>query len=169
MNKQLIPLFILSLTLTACKSGPYTLLLNDNVMYSPNPNANSAGIMADANLQGCLNQVFITSSNNDPEAVTLLACPGAGIQSLLGIEKLINLEQLDLSENAISDLSPLLNQKKLRVLSLRDNRLGNINSLQSLPILRFVSLQGNNNISCRDLDRLEAKLGNTLSRPLSCN
>lgn len=125
--------------------------------------------MLDANLQGCLNQVFISSGNNDPEAVTLLACPSAGVQTLIGIETLINLEQLDLSGNAITDLTPLLNSKKLRLLSIRDNRLGNINSLLSLPILRFVSLQGNNKISCRELDRLEEKIGNTLNRPLNCN
>jgi Leucine-rich repeat (LRR) protein len=164
--KKLI-LTIATLIITSCANNPYKVTLNNNVIYSPSAII-SEGILADANLQGCLNQVFISSGNDDPESITLLACPSAGIQSLVGIDALINLEQLDFSGNAISDLSPLLTLTKLRVLSIRNNKLTNISSLQSLPIIRFVSLQGNNSISCRQLDRLEEKIGNTLNRPINC-
>ena len=160
----LLPAFVL--LLTACK-GPYTVTLNDRVLYTPNPDA-SEKLLSDPNLQGCLNQILLSSTNKDPQAVTLMACPNAGIQSLRGIENLPNMEQLDLSDNAINDLGPLVNLKKLRVLSLRNNGIRNISQLSSLPILRFVSLQGNDDIPCRQLDNLAKKVGSSLNRPSNC-
>jgi hypothetical protein len=154
------------LAISACSN--YRVVLNDNVLYSPNGASPQPGLLADANFQGCLNQYFSTSGNSDAKEVTLLACPSAGIQSLAGISALINLEQLELSDNAVSDLTPLLNLKKLRVLSLRNNRVSNINALMSLPILRFIALQGNNLISCKQLEEMEKKIGNSLNRPSQC-
>ncbi len=159
----LLPLLLL----TAC--GSYRVMLGESVLYSPSGVPATPSLLSDANLQGCLNQVFITSGNNDPASVKLLACPSAGVQSLAGIGVLVNLEQLELSDNTVSDLSPLQNLRNLRVLSIRNNRIGNINTLLSLPILRFVALQGNNAISCRQLEQLEEKLGNSLNRPGRCS
>ena len=159
----LLTLFLL----TAC--GSYRVMLGESVLYSPSGAPATPSLLSDANLQGCLNQVFITSGNNDPASVKLLACPSAGVQSLAGIGVLVNLEQLELSDNKVSDLSPLQNLRNLRVLSIRNNRIGNINTLLSLPILRFVALQGNNAIGCRQLEMLEEKLGNSLNRPERCS
>lgn len=155
------------LLLGACSGSPYTVTFGDKVLYSPNaPNRNS--VLADAALQGCLNAVLAGVEGADPANIKLLACPSAGVVSLEGISALPQLEQLELSGNRISDISPLSSLKNLRVLSLRDNRIGNIGVLDSLPILRFVSLQGNNGIACRQLDALERRLGNTLNRPERC-
>lgn len=151
--------------LIACKQNPYTVTFNDNVVYSPNA-AIRDKVLNDPALQACLNQVL--ASNPELTAVTLLACPSAGIITLEGIASLPNLEQLDVSDNAVSNVSPLLPLKKLRVLSLRNNNVGTVGPLLSLPLLRFVSLLGNNRISCRDLATLENKLGNTLDKPLTC-
>ena len=158
---------MLSALLSAC--GSYRVVLGDSVLYSPAGAPVKPSLLADANLQGCVNQLFNSSGNDDPESITLLACPSAGVQSLAGIGALVNLEQLELSDNTITDLRPLQNLRKLRVLSIRNNRINNINILLSMPILRFVALQGNNNINCRQLDELEARLGNTLNRPERCN
>jgi hypothetical protein len=155
------------LLLLACKQNPYTVTFNDNVVYSPNA-AIRDKVLDDPALQACLNQVLASNTNNDLGDVTLIACPGAGITTLEGIANLPNLEQLDVSDNIISNLSPLLALKKLRVLGLRNNAVGNVGVLVSLPLLRFVSLSGNNRISCRDLAALENKLGNTLDKPLTC-
>lgn len=159
---------ILSINFFVACTSPYTITLNDNILYSPNPD-NSDKLVADPNLQGCLNQIFISSGNSDLENIRLLACPGAGIQSLAGIEKLSNLEQLDLSDNSISSLEPLSRLINLRVLSMRNNDIRSISPLLPLPILRFVSLQGNNNIFCRQLNEMAKKIGNLLNRPLSCH
>ncbi|MES2624268.1 MAG: leucine-rich repeat domain-containing protein [Pseudomonadota bacterium] len=153
--------------LIACKQNPYTVTFNNNVVYSPNA-AIRDKILDDPALQACLNQVLAGNAELDVESVKLIACPGAGITTLEGINKLSNLEQLDVSDNAVSNVSPLLGLKKLRVLSLRNNAVSNVGPLVSLPLLRFVSLSGNTQIRCRDLASLENKLGNTLDKPLTC-
>lgn len=156
----------LLLLLSACR-GPYTVRLNDQVVYTPNPDA--IGILEDPNFQGCLNLVLGNNDSGDPGQLSSLACPAAGITSLRGIDALGKLQQLDLSGNAITDLGPLATLKELRILSVRDNDLRSITALNSLPLLRFVSLQGNPAIPCRQLDELQGRLGNTLERPATCN
>lgn len=153
--------------LTACKQNPYTVTFNNNVVYSPNAAVRDK-VLDDPALQACLNQVMAGSAIENPEEVTLIACPAAGVTTLRGIEQLPNLEQLDLSDNAITHVGPLLSLKKLRVLSLRNNAVSSVAALASMPLLRFVSLSGNTRISCRDVEALENKLGNTLDKPLTC-
>jgi Leucine-rich repeat (LRR) protein len=153
--------------IVGCKQNPYTVMFNDNVVYSPNA-ALMDKVVSDPSLQACINQVLAANPDMDLEGIKLIACPGAGITTLEGIGNLPNLEQLDVSDNAISNLSPLLALKKLRVLSLRTNAIVNTGPLLSLPLLRFVSLAGNTQITCRDLASLEKKLGNTLDKPLTC-
>ena len=152
--------------ITSCSR--YQVVLNNNVLYTPTSQP-SPSLLSDPNLQGCLNQQVAIAGSDDPDSIKLLACPASGVDSLDGIRELANLEQLELSDNNISDLSPLLELRNLRVLSLRNNRITNINTLMSLPILRFVALQGNDSISCRQLDNLEEKIGNSLNKPVSCN
>ncbi len=157
---------VLTFTISACSR--YQVVLNDNIVYSPGGAPPAPSLLIDANFQGCLNQYLSNATSKDPADVKLLACPVAGIQSLAGINALPNLEQLELSDNQIGDLSPLLALKNLRVLSIRNNRVTNINALMSLPILRFVALQGNNGINCTQLDELGKKVGNSLNGPDSC-
>jgi Leucine-rich repeat (LRR) protein len=158
---------LLSGVLTACSLKPYTLVLNDNVVYTPNESLRNA-VTQDPGLQACLDQALERSSQTDPATVTLLACVGAGVQTLAGIEALVNLEQLELGDNAITNLSPLIPLKNLRVLGLRNNRVGDTRPLDELPILRFLSLEGNERVPCRQLDTLQRRLGNTFGRPQSC-
>lgn len=164
MKRGIFPL-LCTIMLAAC-GGPYTVTLNQAVVYTPNRSA--TGVLEDANFQGCLNQVLSNTEERDLARVTTLACPSAGISSLNGIEALENLEQLDLSGNSVSDLSPLSSLRNLRVLSLRDNEVRSVSNLQSLPLLRFISLEGNEAIPCRQLDSLQEKAGTLLTRPQSC-
>lgn len=159
---------VCTLLLSACGSS-YNVLFNDRVVYTPNPLPERGTLVDDPNLQGCINQILLSSETSTPESITLLACPNADIQTLRGIERLENLEQLDLSDNRISDLAPLSNLQNLRLVSMRNNNIRNINPLMGLPILRFVSLTGNDNIPCRQLNNMESKIGNSLTRPLACN
>lgn len=168
VRDTLLPILVALLSAMLCACGSYQFVLNNNVLYSPTGLPATPGIFADANLQGCLNQHFISNDNEDPESIKLLACPSAGIQSLAGISALPNLEQLELSDNNITDIRPLQNLKNLRVLSISNNRINNIAVLSSLPILRFVALTGNSNIPCQQLNELEGRIGNTLTRPASC-
>ncbi len=146
---------------------PYTVTLNDNVVYTPNEALRNA-VTEDAGLQACLDQTLERNGQTDLALVTLLACPSAGVESLKGIDALVNLEQLELSDNAVTNLSPLIPLKNLRVVGLRNNKVGDIRPLEELPILRFLSLEGNNRIPCRQLNTFAQRLGNTFGRPESC-
>jgi Leucine-rich repeat (LRR) protein len=156
----------LCLALCGCRQA-YTVKLNDNVLFTPSEALRNA-VMQDPGLQACLDQALKREEKTDPATLTLLACPGAGVETLAGIETLQNLEQLELSDNAIENLSPLLTVKNLRVLGLRNNRVGDIRALEQLPILRFLSLEGNDRIPCRQLDAFAVRLGNTFGRPQAC-
>jgi Leucine-rich repeat (LRR) protein len=156
----------LCLLLGGCRQA-YTVKLNDNVLFNPSESVRNA-VTQDPGLQACLDQAMERTQQTDPAAITLLACPGAGVETLAGIEALQNLEQLELGDNAVANLSPLLALKKLRVLGLRNNRVGDIRPLEQLPILRFLSLEGNDRVPCRQLDAFEARLGNTFGRPQAC-
>lgn len=157
---------LMVLPLAACTAVPYTVSLNNNVLYSPNA-ALLAGGVADAALQGCINQALAVTEG-ELDSLKTLACPNAGVQSLEGINRLIALEQLELSNNSIDNLSPLQPLRNLRVVSLRNNAIRNIGPLSALPLLRFVSLEGNQNVPCSQLDELQERLGNTLNRPTAC-
>jgi len=153
--------------LAGCTHNPFSVSFNDNLLYDPNGKS-SDGPLKDPALQACLNQVLMANAELTFANVTLLACPSAGVENLEGIAALESLEQLELSDNLISNISPLTSLRNLRVLSLRNNEVGNIGVLDSLPILRFVALQGNPSIPCRQLDALKDRLGNTLTLPLTC-
>lgn len=153
--------------LAACSGSPYTVSLNDNVLYSPNA-ALRAGGVSDPALQGCINQILALGDTSLTE-IRSLACPEAGVRSLDGLQALTALEQLELSNNAIDNLAPLQPLRNLRVVSLRNNGIRNIGPLSGLALLRFVSLEGNDGIPCRQLDELQERLGNTLNRPLNCS
>lgn len=159
-------LLLLSLPLAGCTNSPYTVSLNNNVLYSPNA-ALLAGGVADASLQGCINQALAVTEG-DLASLKTLACPNAGVQSLEGLNRLLALEQLELSNNSIDNLSPLQPLRNLRVVSLRNNAIRNIGPLSALPLLRFVSLEGNQDVPCSQLDELQERLGNTLNRPAAC-
>lgn len=154
------------LALGGCAGSPYTVSLNNNVLYSPNA-AVLAGGVTDPALQACINQALALAKVTVAELKTL-ACPNTGIRSLDGITRLGALQQLELGNNAIDNLSPLQPLRNLRVLSLRNNRIRNIGPLTALPLLRFVSLEGNEQIPCAQLDGFQERLGNTLNRPAIC-
>ena len=68
----------------------------------------------------------------------------SGIRNLTGLEFAINLIELRLGLNAISDISPLENMTKLTVLDLhRNQRISDVTPLSNLTNLTWLSLRGN--------------------------
>ena len=156
------------LLLAGCHSG-YTYTFNDNVVFSPNADrAAVTSTLRDTALQGCLNQYLALNEQMTPDQVRLLACPGSGVETLAGIGALTSLEQLEISDNKVTDLRPLAPLRNLRVLGLRNNPVTTVSPLFELPLLRFVSLLGNDQLRCDEVAVLRAKLGNTLAAPLHC-
>ena len=59
------------------------------------------------------------------------------------LANLINLEELSLEGNGISDISPLAGLRKLRELTLTNNRIEEVRSLTGLLNLEVLFLEGN--------------------------
>ncbi len=85
--------------------------------------------------------------------LTLLYCPGRNIESLEGIERLIGLRFLDLSDNAIRTITPLQNHFSLRVLKITGNPLEEPGVLKSLANLKSIELPDMPKVSCMDIYR----------------
>ncbi len=166
-NKLIYLVFSIPL-LNACSFNPYAISVNDNVLYSPTGNIIEE-VVRDPGLQGCINAYLNNNLEESLETISQLSCNDAGITSLIGLNNLPNLSLLDVSNNRITDLSPVIYLDDLRVLRITDNSIRDISTLFNLSLLNFIDLSGNNLISCRQLDQLEARLGNSLRRPLSCN
>ncbi len=96
----------------------------------------------DPNLTQCLQEWASDPINNyqNPEDVHELACAGKGIRSLEGIEQLPELYAIDLSNNPVTEYSPLLHHK---------DHLG------------FLWIWGNT-MKCADLIKLKSELKRTL-------
>ena len=65
------------------------------------------------------------------------------VSSLGGIEKLVRLEELRVSLNRITDLTPLAGLRNLRILSLGTNQIVDITPLAGLVRLQFLTLDFN--------------------------
>jgi Leucine-rich repeat (LRR) protein len=166
-NKLIYLVFLIPLT-TACSFNPYAISVNDNVVYSPSGNIIEE-VVRDPGLQGCINAYLNNNAEATLETISQLSCTDAGITSLIGLNNIPNLSLLDVSNNRITDLSPVIYLENLRILRIANNSLRDISTLSSLNLLNFIDLSGNELISCRQLDQLEARLGSSLRRPLSCN
>ena len=67
----------------------------------------------------------------------------ANISNLTGLEWAVNLQQLDLYGNKISDISPLRGLGRLRILNLRNNQISDISPLRGLINLTHLYIASN--------------------------
>lgn len=98
---------------------------------------------ADARLAACVHATAKRHGWASAGQVDTLHCSYAGaphIESLDGIESLVNLEDLNLAHNGISDVTPLVGLKKLARLDLGFNE---IEVVQSLPRALHIDLNHN--------------------------
>lgn len=92
-------------------------------------------LVADPNLGLCIDTAATTNNWDDPGEVTALNCDNFGISNLSGIENFSNLNDLVLSNNAITLLGPLNNLSNLTNLDLSGNSLLECNQLGDLDSL----------------------------------
>ena len=102
----------------------------------------------DPNLRYAIEQAFgkaqgATITVADMQRLEAVSAISEGIRNLTGLEHATNLEELDLRDNFISDISPLAALTKLRLLDLRDNIISNISPLARLNNLVGISLAVN--------------------------
>ena len=113
-------------------------------------------------IKSCINSQLGLADGKDPSETQLaelieLFCQNSDIDSLSGIEKLVNLEILDISGNSIVDLTPLKELSNLEVLELQNNLIYDISALVDLPKLKSLNI-GNNDI--QKIIALPSKLEN---------
>ena len=84
-----------------------------------------------------------TLTREDLLSLTHLVAGEAGIRELKGIKNLKNLSYLDLSDNQIEDISPLVALPKLKVLVLDFNQITDLSPLMGLRELEILLLDGN--------------------------
>src|SRR5437667_12476765 len=96
-------------------------------LVSP-PGKNARAGLPDKNLEAAVRSVIFEKKGTDAEItdddlkkVYILEARGKGIKDLTGMEKCVNLMQLNLTKNEISDVSALKEIKNLQSLDLSHN------------------------------------------------
>lgn len=84
-----------------------------------------------------------TLTDADLASLEVLDALDGGVRDLTGIEKCVNLRDLDLHQNLVSDLSPLSSLRKLEDLHLGDNRFTDLQPLAGLVELASLSIHMN--------------------------
>ncbi len=79
----------------------------------------------------------------DVEQLVFLVGRSRNIASLVGIDQIWNLEVASLSDNQISDLTPVVGLKKLRSLSLADNNISDLSPLATMDQIQHLELAYN--------------------------
>jgi len=153
-------------SLTFC-STQFAVTVNQQTVYDPRIPAGSVTV-ADANLQGCINLALSQQDISNATELTVISCPGSGVESLEGISQLTELRFIDLADNLIIDLKPLSGLERLSGFSIPNNRVRDISPLFAMQSLSAVILTGNSEIPCGQLNLLEATLGNNLTRSEQC-
>ena len=155
MNQRLLPLIIGSLLLPlGCSvTDPDTsLILQPSELCSDHADS-AIATFEDANLKVAIRDALRVGTQDDLltcgriSALTNLTADDAGITSLVGIQNLTSLRDLDLSRNfSITDISLLSGLTSLTGLSLGSDSISDISALSELPSLRVLDL-GNNRIT----------------------
>ncbi len=120
--------------------------------------------LPDKNLEAAVRSVIFEKKDNNAEItdddlkkVFILEGKGKGIKDLTGLEKCVNLLQLNLAKNEISDVAALKEIKGLQSLDLSQNKIADVTPLGTVTALQFLELSDNQIESVQPLSTL-AKL-----------
>jgi len=130
------------------------------------------GLFSDRNLQRCVDTLAKGNQWSSSAQVTgTLNCSNKNITSLSGMQYLVNLTGLNLSNNEIIDVAPIAGLSKLKVVRLQNNTIGkngggNIDALTNLTAANDINVAGNLSVSCKELGILTKAL-NGSGNPLA--
>ena len=148
-------------------SQQFTVSVNNQAVFDPGGRLLDQQTI-DSNLQGCINLAVRQQKLIGAIELTILSCANSQVSVLDNLQQLARLRFLDLANNSISNLTPLEQLGQLSGLNLVNNVITDISALFNIASLTSVSLSGNPGIDCGQLDALEDKLGDKLTRPTSC-
>ena len=133
----------LPLLLSACNR--YQITLNERTLHTP-PVLFSDFELADPGLQTCVEQTISDGRITQPGQLRILNCKDGAIANLAGIELFAQLVTLNLANNQLTSVEPLL----------------------ALPRLDAVNLEGNPGLDCRHLATLAKQVGGEILAPAHC-
>jgi hypothetical protein len=93
-------------------------------------------------------------TDDDLKKVYILEGKGKGIKDLAGLEKCVNLLQLNLARNEITNVAPLKDIKNLQSLDLSSNKIVDAGPLGNIAALQFLELSDNQIVSVEPLGKL---------------
>ena len=173
MNRRVLTLVIGSLLLPlGCtdrggNTGPRTpTTLEPHELCSGQAFDDTVATFADDNLEAAIRDASTVSPFGDTlfcglvSEMTSLIASSRGIRSLVGIQNLTSLMQLDLGSNSLTNIGSLSGLTSLRVLRLDNNpNLSNVQPLLDNPGLGAAGTVDltNTNVSCTDVALLAAK------------
>lgn len=97
----------------------------------------------DSELLSCIEEQITNAGLLYVSQVDYLYCDYRGVKSLEGLDVFINLRQLSVYENEISDVSSLSGLTTLENLNLGNNAINDLSPLAGLPLLSGLDLNGN--------------------------
>ena len=120
------------LALAGCEN--YQVTLNEREIYSP-PVLFTDYQIADAGLRACIEQTIIDQSIVRAEQLTALLCTYSGIETLTGLGRFNQLKTINLSNNKLKNIKPLMFFGQLQRVDLSDNPNLNCADIRSLAKL----------------------------------
>ena len=144
---------LLTLVLGSTSAGQAQVrpVLRPSEVCSGQPGA-AVATFEDTNLEAAIRARLSLDAGQDltcdlVSALTDLTAQDAGIESLVGIQNLTGLTELDLSRNSITDIGPLSRLTSLRAVGLVDNSITDVGPLRELTDLTNLRLQSNPDLS----------------------
>lgn len=158
---------ISSVILTGCKD--YSVSINERMVYTPAPIFSDYKI-ADTQLATCVAQTIADAHVTTAEELKRLNCSNAGIKSLAGLDKFFALEELNLADNQLVDISQIEPLGRLKIVILSGNNFKNVAPLLHLLHLQQLDIEDNKQLDCADLLQLVANAEQKLdiSMPSHC-
>ena len=136
-------LALISVASTGCNN--YTYTLNEQPIFSP-PHLFTDYKVSDPALNNCIKQAIIDNQVTRSNQLIQLNCSNAGIEKLAGLEIFTGLSRINLNQNSLVEIKPLL-------------------FLQHLVV---VNLDKNDQLYCADAQLLAKQLGEAIKLPAHC-
>lgn len=116
--------------------APVAKAENDDVVSIPDENLEAA-------IRDAIEKPEGDILPEDMESLTVLGSINSGVENLTGLEYAVNLEELNLRINQISDISPLAGLTNMRRLRLGNNQISDISLLEGLTGIQQLWLNDN--------------------------
>lgn len=105
-------------------------------------------IIKDGNLEKAIRSWIVKKdgeplTKEDLESLSVVSFSGKGIKDLQGLEYAVNITNLDLDINEITDLTPLKKLSKIHTLSLKANKISSIDELSALKEMKYLDIKWN--------------------------